>query len=137
VLEPDSIMFLSESTGVLEGPGIMHISILKSYRESVSSVEKCMSYGAKHMVSSHYGMMPKHYNEKFWESFLNTADEYKEFFFGLFEKGLSDEEVMEKYMERNWNERRKKEQPKEAFFLNAQNIIKVFLKEYELVNEKR
>jgi len=136
VLEPCGIMFLSESTGVLEGPDSVHVTILKSFRDSMASVEKCRAYGAKYLVSSHYGMMPEYYNEKYWESFLSTTDDYKEFLFGLFERGLLYDEIMEKYAERYWDDRRKKEQPKEAFILNAQNVVKVFLKEYELIKEK-
>jgi glyoxylase-like metal-dependent hydrolase (beta-lactamase superfamily II) len=137
VLEPTGIMFLSESTGVLEGPDSMHITILKSYSDSMAAVERGRKYGAKYLVSSHYGMMPEYYNETYWDSFISTADEYKEFLFELFARDLSDEEIMEKYTKMHWNDRRQQEQPKEAFILNAQNVIKVFYKEYENVYGKR
>ena len=131
VLEPLSIMFLSESTGVLEGPEKAHVSILKSYKDTLVSVEKCRSYGARHMVSSHYGLIPEYYNERYWELFLFTVEEYRKFLFGLFRQGLPDDEILKKYEEMRRGRITNKEQPTKAFLLNALNVIKVFKKEYE------
>ena len=131
VLEPDSYMFMSESTGHIDGPDRLHVTILKSYKDAMASVEKCRNYGAKHIISAHYGLMPDYYIERYWELFLLTVEEYKQFLYGLFAQGLSMTEIMEKYEDNFWNDSRKKVQPKEAFMLNASNVVKVFLKEYE------
>ena len=130
-LEPQGILFLSESTGVLAGHEKMHITILKNYRDCLQSAEKCRNYGAKHLISPHYGLMPAYYNERYWELFVATAESYKEFFCDLFRQGLSDEEVLEKYAQKHWVGGRKTTQPKEAFLLNAGTVVKVFKREYE------
>ncbi|MCL1809925.1 MAG: MBL fold metallo-hydrolase [Clostridiales bacterium] len=132
VFEPQGIMFLSESTGVLEGAEEMHISILKDFRDAMASLEKCRDYGARRLVSPHYGIVPERYNSRYWELFLSTAEYYRDFLFELFAQGLTEEEILEKYADAHWDDRRKKEQPKEAFLLNVRNIIKVFRKEWEL-----
>ena len=131
VLNPSGIMFLSESTGVPEGLERVHISILKSYKDTILSVEKCRNYGAKILIAPHFGIMPESHNERYWEMFLSTVEDYKEFLFGEFEKGTSDEEILILYEKLRRSPVAKKEQPKAAFLLNAQNVIKVFKKEYE------
>jgi len=132
VLEPLGVMFASESTGVLEAPEEMHVSILKNYRDAMASVEKCRDYGASLIVSPHFGIIPEHYNSRYWELFLSASAYYRGFLFDMFDLGLSEDEILDKYSEVHWDERRKKEQPKEAFLLNVRNIVKAFRSEWEL-----
>jgi len=131
LLNPENMLFLSESTGVLEAPDKMHVTILKSYQDTMVSVEKCRNKRAKFLVSPHYGLMPEHFNDTYWELFLSTVDDYKNFLFELFRQGLQDEEVLTKYEEMRRGGIIKKEQPTEAFIMNARNVIKVFKKEFE------
>ena len=135
--EPLGVLFLSESTGCLDGYEMMHVSILKSYREAMASVEKCRNYGAKTLVSPHYGLIPEYYNERYWDLFVSETEGYKEFLFGLFASGLPEEVILEKYSEKYWNARRKAVQPKDAFLLNARNVIKVFYDEFRAGGEGR
>lgn len=130
-LEPQGVMFMSESTGCLEGPEKMHVSILKSYKDALNSVEKCRNYGAVTLISPHYGIIPEYYNNRYWELFVSEVENYKEFLFDMFSRNLAGEEILIKYEEKFWDDRRKSEQPKEAFLLNAKNIIKVFRAEFD------
>lgn len=135
-LSPQNIIFLSESTGVLEGSGKVHVTILKSYGETMRSVEKCRKYSDWLMVLPHYGLLPKDYNEEYWELFLSTVLEYREFLFGLFREGVSEEEILEKYAELRRGELSKKEQPDAAFIMNSRNVIKAFKREFEAENDR-
>lgn len=124
ILEPVSLMFASESTGVLERD-IVNTPILKSYDDCMASLEKCRNYGAEYVVAAHYGILPKEFNDEYWDLFEHNAKEKRKLVKGWYDEGLSDEEVLEKYTEHYWDASRAKEQPREAFIINAKNIVKV------------
>jgi hypothetical protein len=124
VLEPEGIMFTSESTGVLEGEGSIHGAVLKSYRDARESLEKCRAYGAKQLISPHYGMVPAYYTNEYWALYGRKLDEELSFIQGMYDDNLSESEMVKRFAERYWAEERAQEQPLEAFLLNAKNTIK-------------
>lgn len=130
LMEPDSILFASESTGILSNPNFVHTAILKSYNDSICSGEKCKTLMPKIIILPHYGMLPVGYNEKYWVQFVRDSEYKKDFILDLYEKGLTIEEMTEEYSEKYWSELREQEQPKPAFLLNAKNIIQVIIKEF-------
>jgi len=132
ILEPDGIMFASESTGVLESPEFMHITILKSYKDSMESLNKCRSYPIKHLVSPHFGFVPDFFIHDYWKMFIDSAEEKKNYLYQLFINKLSYDEILEDYLKKYWSSAREAEQPKEAFQENAKNIIKAITKDFEI-----
>lgn len=126
VLEPDSVMFTSESTGICSGPERSEVAILKSYDDSMESLEKCRSYGAKRIVSPHYGIVPEYYNDRYWEVFEEKAKEEKEYTVGMWNSGLSPEQMLEKATKEVFEGGRGNEQPYEAFVANAKAVIKMY-----------
>jgi len=130
VLQPDGVMFASESTGVLESPDFMHVSILKSYQESMASAEKCRDYPISHLVSPHYGSIPDFFIPEYWRLFVASAEMKRDYLFELHLNNLSFEEMLATYTKKYWNETRGAEQPKEAFLENAKNIIAAIIKEF-------
>lgn len=123
VLEPDSIMFTSESTGVLKAPGQMNTAILKSYHDTIESARKCREYKPKLMIATHYGVVPKGYEEEFFDLYVHFAEYERDFILGLYDQGLSRAQIMEKFEEQFWTEERAKGQPKPAFLENAKYTI--------------
>src|SRR5665648_1075545 len=130
VLEPDGIMFASESTGVLESPDFMHVPILKSYQESMDALNKCKGYPVKHLISPHYGHVPDFFIDDYWKIFIESAEEKKNYIYQLYIAELNFEEILEDYTEKYWSSVREAEQPKEAFQENAKNIIKAIMKDF-------
>lgn len=130
VLEPDGIMFASESTGVLESPDFMHVSILKNYKDSMESIKKCQAYPIKHLISPHYGLIPDFFIVDYWKLFVDSAEEKKNYLFSLYSNKMSFEEILEDYLKKYWNKARGAEQPIEAFRENAINIIKAIIKDF-------
>ncbi len=129
-MEPDRVLFASESTGILANPNFVHTAILKSYNDSICSGEKCKTLIAKTIILPHYGMLPVEYNDQYWEQFVKDSEHKKEFILDLYKKGLTLEEMTEEYSKKYWSELREQEQPKPAFLLNAKNIIQVIIKEF-------
>jgi uncharacterized membrane protein YkvI/glyoxylase-like metal-dependent hydrolase (beta-lactamase superfamily II) len=124
VLEPAGIMFTSESTGVLEGEGCIHGAVLKSYRDARASLEKCKAYDAKRLISPHYGMVPLYYIQEYWNIFEKQIDEELIFIHSMYEQNLSENDMIQRFVDKYWEEERAQEQPIEAFLLNAKNTIK-------------
>jgi len=124
VLEPAGIMFTSESTGVLEGEGSIHGAVLKSYDDARNSLEKCKAYGAKQLISPHYGIVPLYYTKEYWKIYQQKLDEEQAFIHGMYAQNLSENEMVQRFADKYWAEERAQEQPLEAFLLNAKNTIK-------------
>lgn len=123
IIEPLSLMFASESTGVFED-GEVNTPILKSYNDCMESLEKCRNHGAKYVSVAHYGLLPQWFKDEYWNIFEQNATEKRKLVKQWYGEGLSDEEVLEKYTEVYWDKSKAK-QPKDAFMINAKNIVKV------------
>ncbi|MGN0659448.1 MAG: MBL fold metallo-hydrolase [Emergencia sp.] len=130
VLEPDSLMFTSESTGIIRGPGYMHTAILKSYTDTMESAEKCRAYGARQILCAHYGLVPESFTGAFFDMYEIAAQEEKDFILEQYDRGLDMEQILEEYDRHFWSEERGKGQPRAAFLENARyiigHIVKVF-----------
>lgn len=123
-LLPDDVLFLSESIGLARGPELMHASILKDYRASVASAIKCRAIGSKHLMSSHYGLVPESYSRKYFEDYLRVAKEQYDMVSRMMAEGESYEAILEEYKNRYWSDIRGNNQPFDAFWENARIIVK-------------
>lgn len=130
VLEPDSILFASESTGVLRNPEEMHTAILKSYRDTMDSAAKCRAYGAKHIISPHFGMIPDEMVDAYFNLYVKSAEAERDFILNWADQGLDKDQIMEKFEEKFWSEERGRAQPKAAFYENAKYSISHILESF-------
>ncbi len=129
VLEPQKIMFLSESTGVFVNENTVNTSILKGYKASMQSAEKCKSYGASRLISPHYGLIPEEVSPRYFDLYAETAGKLRSFLCGLIKQGLTREELLAAFEEKYWSEKLGRGQPKQAFLVNAKATIEMFIKE--------
>ncbi len=125
ILEPMSLMFACESTGVIDEDQTVCSAILKSYDDCIESARKCRAYGARRIITPHFGIIPEFFNKTYFDSFIENAAKEREFVKSMYSEGLSDEEVLQRYKENFWSEARRSVQPEEAFMVNAVNIIRV------------
>ena len=129
VLEPLGLMFTSESTGILEDSDYINTPFLKSFSDSIASIEKCRAYKPDYICLSHFGMIPSEFNEKYWQISRDAHYEKLKFIKALKTRGLNSDEILEEYLKKYWNPEIEEEQPKEAFLINSENIIKAALRE--------
>ncbi len=127
VLEPQGLMFASESTGVFINPDNMHTAILKSYEDTIEAAKKCEKYEPKQVISPHYGITPDFFAQDYFSMYIASAEDERDFILYWADQGLSKEQIMEKFEAQFWSEDRGKEQPKSAFFENAKYTIKHIL----------
>lgn len=127
VLEPDSILFASESTGILEKLDYVHTPILKSYEDAVRSFERCRNYRAEHIVLPHFGRIPQYFNETYWNLYEAELEDKMAYLGQLVSEGMSEDEIFETYARKYWDPIKAQEQPYEAFLINSEHIVRVLL----------
>jgi len=128
----DSVLFASESTGVMPKGEEMVPSILTSYFDAVDSIEKCRNIGAKHIISPHYMQIDDALVPSYWDVAREKADELKNFIVDLIKQGLPDEVIMAKGRDRFWVGANREQQPEEAFMTNMQAKVNLFRREFPL-----
>lgn len=127
VLEPDSIMFTSESTGILEGKDYVNTPILKGYENAIASFEKCRRRKVKRIVLPHFGLIPEDFNEQYWRLYAKELDGKRQYLAKLKQQGISEDEIFDCYAKKYWDPAKAQEQPYEAFMINSRHIVKVLL----------
>ena len=132
----DSILFASESTGVMVNGKDMVASILTGYQDAIDSIEKCRAIGAKHIFTPHYLEVDDEIAAVYWDMAKASAEEVKDVILGCFAKGLSDEEAMEVGKEHFWVGENKRQQPEEAFMTNMKAKVKLMRREFASGQEK-
>ena len=126
-LEPLSLLFTSETTGILINKEFLHTPILKNFDDAKVSLEKCKGYGAKYICLPHFGMLPEYFNDEYWAMLEKFYYEKRAYIKGLYEAGESEEEILAKYSEKYWHPEMAEEQPREAYLINCKDIVKAVL----------
>ena len=130
-LEPDGILFTSESTGIVEAGLAINTPILKSFADAKASLDKCKAYGARYICLPHFGLIPKDFNEEYWDRFEQGCEDRIQMAREMKAEGLEADQMLERYRDRYWDPIMEQEQPIEAFLINAKNIIKAALRALE------
>ncbi|MBK5253072.1 MAG: MBL fold metallo-hydrolase [Peptostreptococcaceae bacterium] len=131
VLEPESIMFCSESTGVLRSKGDIHSSILKSYKDAIESAIKCREYKPKQLLSPHFGMIPNYYIDTYFELYIEESEREKNMILDLRRRGKTLKEIQTEHEKKYWSDERSKAQPKAAYIENRNHTINCIIREFE------
>ena len=129
LLEPEKILFPSETIGVYAGSGFMFTGMLKSCRETIESIEKCRKINAEHIVSPHFGKVPDQDVRAYYDLAMESVDRNRNFVQNKIKEGALFDEIMEEYTKEFYIDRISYEQPEEAFLLNAQHMIRNLIKE--------
>lgn len=132
-LEPQRILFLSESTGVLTADGRVESSVLKSYGQARESIRKCKNYQASRLVSPHAGLVPLALQDKFWDLLQEEMQEIVEFVGARLDK-MSEEEIWQEYVNKTHGISKGFSQPREAYALNVKYQIKAAIAEWKRQN---
>lgn len=125
MLDPQKILFASESTGVINGTGFMYPSILKNFDDAVESALKLKKLEVNDIIVPHYGVLEKGAKKTFFDDFIEAAKAERELIFEGIREGLSDEEILERHKAVYWSEARNVNQPYPAYKLNAEITIRL------------
>lgn len=128
-MQPEGILFASESTGIVGMDGQVRTSILKSFDQSLESATFLKLLPFQYLLVPHYGILDRRYNDSYFDEYIEAAEKEKDFINSLIDKGLSQEEIFEEHKKVYWTQARKKDQPYRAYDVNTHIIIKRMLKE--------
>ena len=127
-LQPQGIILASESTGVLMEEEIMHTSVLKSFEDSLESAKFLSLLPYKGILIPHYGMLPDHMLENYFDVYIDAAEKEKNLIEGWINQGLTSEEVFEEHKKIYWTEKRAVSHPYRAYKMNTEIIINRMMK---------
>jgi glyoxylase-like metal-dependent hydrolase (beta-lactamase superfamily II) len=129
-LRNESILFASETTGIM-ADGIEPMPIyLTSYRDTLESIRKCRALQAKYIVSPHYGPLEPEIAKHYWDMAQKSMEISKAFIMKLHKDGYSKEEILPRFIKRFRSDLSADQQPAEAFEMNALKSIEVIIKEF-------
>ena len=124
-VEPVGLMFLSESTGVLEAADRLHGSVLKSFDQSLAASRRLKELDIKHLLVPHFGLTSDETRERYFDWYIEEALREKEIIEDCLAKG---EEVFEEHKKVYWNDVRAIYHPYRAYKMNTEIIIKQLMK---------
>ena len=130
-LMPMSLLFASESTGILEGENYVHTPSLKSFPDSIESSYKCEALHAEYIALPHFGMIPQWMNGHYFALFREECESKMDYVREMREQGLSYDEMLEQYIVKYWSPIKESEQPFEAFVINSGHILNALLRAIE------
>lgn len=128
-LMPQKILFTSESTGVYGNRNFINTANLKSGDMAIESAKKCKAWGAKRIISPHYGMVPSDVTDRYFDIFIENTEGEREMILAFRDKAASMDEMLEFFKDVYWSPTRKGEQPLGAFMANAVPIVNTILRE--------
>ena len=131
LLEPVGLLFTSESTGILEQEDYVHTPSLKSFPDSLASAEKCKGLCAKYLCLPHSGMVPEHFQDKYFDMFEAEVASKMGFVRSMLKEGLTYDEMLAQYVKRYWTPAKEIEQPIEAFEINSGHILNALIRAVE------
>ena len=85
----------------------------------MDSAEKCRGLDPELIISPHYGMVPDHLTDSYFDLFMEACEEEKYFILSCKDLGMTEEEALRVFESKYWFPERAKAQPKEAFLENA------------------
>lgn len=124
-LLPQKVLFTNESTGVHVSENFINPSVLKSYQASIDSANKLKNLGADWIVAIHYGVLPQDINGIFFDKYISAAEEEHRLIEGAAKQGLTIDEILEEHKKAYWSDSRNKNQPFEAYRINAEVTVKM------------
>lgn len=131
LLQPQGILFASESTGVLETTEKIHTSVLKSFDESLESAYFLKILPWKEIIIPRYGFLSDSVKNNYFDIYIEAAMKEQSLFRNWIDEGLSAEEIFEEHKKIYWNDERAKDQPFRAYKVNTEITIRMMIKETE------
>lgn len=126
----DDTMFCSETIGVMTQKKQYIPAFLVDYKQMIKSIERCRDRKANTIVISHYGAVEPKEVEDIWDFLLDQAKKSKDIMLSIIER-YSDENKQLEEMEHQFHAGiSKKEQPDQAFLINAASMLKTLKRQF-------
>lgn len=126
----DEVMLCSETVGVL-GPGDAYMpSFLVDYLGAEESIRRSSQFSVRTIILNHYGPVDEADRNGIWDILLKKLKDSREAMISIMERFPDDDEALRE-MERVFHSRvDKKDQPDEAFYINAASMMKTLRRQF-------
>lgn len=128
LLQSESLLFASESTGILEAGDYIHTPVLKSFDDAFNSIDKCRNIGARHVCLPHFGLIPESFNETYFRKYEAACKEKISYVKSMIEQNTPENVMQEEFIERYKIPSGEKLQPFKAYAENARHILSAILR---------
>lgn len=126
----NELMLCSESVGVLGPSGGYMPAFLVDYKGARESIIKSRNYHVKDIILNHYGFVSEEDKPHIWDIMMARLENSKNRMIQIMKECGSDEEALKK-MESVFHEKvDKKEQPDEAFDINALSMMRTLRRQF-------
>lgn len=123
-LEAEKGLFLScETLGVFDGRQAIVPSYLVGYQMTLDSIQKVKPLPIRQLLAPHLGILTRPQTSFFLENMEQSNRETAEFLLKLLKKGLSDQEIIEKFLDRFCRGYIRTIYPEEAARLNTSIMV--------------
>lgn len=127
--EKEKFFLANETLGVYDGDKTIVPSYLVSYADTVSSIEKIEKLHITSVLAPHCGLLNESQTRFYLENMKSAAQELAEDFLDSLKKGLSDEEITERFKQKFWYGNTKESYPIDALNLNTSIMIRLIRNE--------
>lgn len=124
----NGVLFPSETTGYMSKAGVVYPGFITSDTDAIASIKKCRAARPRFIISPHHGLLSEAETAGYWEQCLAAIEETRNFILRLFAQGCTAEEILSEYEKNFRDDESRREQPLNAFNLNARGMIKTVLK---------
>ena len=126
----DELMLCSESVGVMGPSGGYMPAFLVDYNGARASILRSEKYPVKEIILNHYGFVSDNDKPCIWNILLEKLESSKNTMIDVMKRCDSEEEAL-KELERIFHSKvDKKEQPDEAFDINALSMMKTLRRQF-------
>jgi len=123
------LLIVNETPGVLMPDGYLYPCYLTGYLVTINSVKKCREIQYKHLSLPHTGIVSDEIANGYFDRALENNTACRDFIVDMNNKGLSEEEMLERFTEKYSNKTLLNFQPIEAFIANARATIACTLRD--------
>lgn len=132
------VMLCSETVGVMSRSKEYMPSFLVDYKGVEDSIRRSAEIPVKEIILNHYGLVDEADKAGIWEFLLETARSSRDKMLQIINETGSDEEALKRMEQVFHSKVDKKEQPDEAFYINAASMMKTLRRQYpEKIREDR
>ncbi len=124
------LMLCSETVGVMGPKGGYMPSFLVDYLGAEESIRRSRAYPVKEIILNHHGPVRERDRARIWDFLQKKLTESREIMLGVMNEHSSDDEAL-KELERIFHSHvDKKEQPDEAFYINAASMMRTLRRQF-------
>ena len=124
------VMLCSETVGVLVPSGSYVPTFLVDYLGAEESIEKSRKYSVSEIIINHYGLVKEENKAGIWDMLLKKLRDSKDIMLEVMNRCDTEGEALRELENIFHSKIDKKDQPDEAFYINAASMLKTLRRQF-------